>query len=67
KRTVLIASARKTLANGPRQLLDELLGDPDLDEGQVQMLRATLTESGAVAAVERGVDPPLPRAEAAHA
>ncbi|WP_022904579.1 polyprenyl synthetase family protein [Curtobacterium sp. B8] len=65
KRTVLIASARKTLPPGPRQLLDELLGDPDLDEGQVQMLRATLTDSGAVAAVERSIDRHVQRAKAA--
>ena len=65
KRTVLIASARKSLGAGPRQLLDELLGDPDLDEGQVQMLRATLTESGAVAAVERSIDRHVQRAKSA--
>ena len=46
-------------------LLDELLGDPDLTEEQVQMLRATLTESGAVAAVERSIDRHVQRAKAA--
>ncbi len=65
KRTVLIASARKALGHGPRQLLDELLGDPDLDDDQVAMLRATLTESGAVAAVERSIDRHVQRAKAA--
>ncbi|PZE80051.1 polyprenyl synthetase family protein [Curtobacterium sp. MCBD17_032] len=65
KRTVLVATARKALPVGARQLLDELLGDPDLDDDQVQMLRATLTESGAVGAVERSIDRHVQRAKAA--
>jgi geranylgeranyl diphosphate synthase, type I len=65
KRTVLIASARKALPVGAKQLLDELLGDPDLDDEQVRMLRATLTESGAVAAVERSIERHVARAKAA--
>jgi geranylgeranyl diphosphate synthase type I len=65
KRTVLVATARKSLPVGARQLLDELLGDPDLDDDQVQMLRATLTDSGAVTAVERSIDRHVQRAKAA--
>jgi geranylgeranyl diphosphate synthase, type I len=65
KRTVLIASARKALPVGARQLLDELLGDPDLDDAQIDMLRATLTDSGAVAAVERSIERHVTRAKAA--
>ncbi|KQO65087.1 polyprenyl synthetase family protein [Curtobacterium sp. Leaf261] len=65
KRTVLIATARKALGPGARQLVDELLGDPDLDEDQITMLRATITESGAVAAVERSIERHVVRAKAA--
>jgi geranylgeranyl diphosphate synthase, type I len=65
KRTVLIATARKSLPPGARRVVDELLGDPDLDEDQIAMLRATLTESGAVAAVERSIERHVTRAKAA--
>jgi geranylgeranyl diphosphate synthase type I len=52
KRTMLIAIARERLAPGPRNLLDELLGDPDLDAAQVQMLQRTIEGCGAVDEVE---------------
>lgn len=52
KRTVLVALARERLAAGPRNVLDELLGDPTLGDEQVRMLQRTLTECGAVDAVE---------------
>lgn len=67
KRTVLIATARKALPHNARVLLDELLGDPTLDDEQVAMLRATLTDSGAVAAVERSIERHVARAKAALA
>jgi geranylgeranyl diphosphate synthase, type I len=53
KRTVLIALARTALPANAVRLLDELLGDPDLDGDQIRMLQRTLTESGAVDKVER--------------
>lgn len=53
KRTVLIALARPRLPAPVRNLLDELLGDPDLDEGQVAMIRTALVDCGAVDEVER--------------
>ncbi|WP_066520546.1 polyprenyl synthetase family protein [Curtobacterium ammoniigenes] len=65
KRTVLIATARKSLPANARAILDELLGDPTLDDDQIAMLRATLTESGAVAAVERSIERHVTRAKAA--
>jgi geranylgeranyl diphosphate synthase type I len=65
KRTVLIATARKSLPSNARALLDELLGDPDLDADQIAMLRATLNESGAVAAVERSIERHVSRAKSA--
>ncbi len=52
KRTVLIALARAQLPSNARQFVDELLGDPDLSEVQVQLLQETLRESGAVDDVE---------------
>ncbi|NIJ03507.1 geranylgeranyl diphosphate synthase type I [Frigoribacterium faeni] len=55
KRTVLVATARRTLPAGAVRLLDELLGDPDLDDDQIGVLQATLRESRAVEAVERSI------------
>ncbi|MDH6180809.1 geranylgeranyl diphosphate synthase type I [Microbacteriaceae bacterium SG_E_30_P1] len=52
KRTVLIALARQRLSGSARNLLDELLGDPSLDASQIDTIRSTLTECGAVDAVE---------------
>ncbi len=53
KRTVLVALARQRLSAGMRELVDELLGDPDLDDEQVAMIRSALVECGAVDEVER--------------
>lgn len=52
KRTVLIALARQRLQVTPRRIVDELLGDPDLDDAQIRMLQRTLRESGVVDTVE---------------
>ncbi|MFT4281864.1 MAG: polyprenyl synthetase family protein [Microbacterium sp.] len=52
KRTLLIAFTRETLATGARHTLDELLGDPDLDEEQISSLQRTIIDSGALARVE---------------
>ena len=56
KRTVLIALARTTLPTQARNLLDELLGDPELDRQQVDIIRTALRDCGAVAHVERIID-----------
>lgn len=53
KRTVLIALARAKLPGNSARLLDELLGDPELTNHQVQVLQASIAESGAVDHVER--------------
>ncbi|WP_423923977.1 polyprenyl synthetase family protein [Frigoribacterium sp. 2-23] len=63
KRTVLIATARKAMQPGAVRLLDELLGDPDLDERQIGMLQATLHDSGAVQAVEQSIADQVERAQ----
>jgi len=62
KRTVLIALARQSLPGSARSLLDELLGDPELDDAQIEMLRRTLRECGAVDRIERAIELNLERA-----
>ncbi len=52
KRTVLIAFAREGLAASPRRILDELIGDPDLDDAQIAALQRTIVETGALERVE---------------
>ncbi|MBX3099634.1 MAG: polyprenyl synthetase family protein [Salinibacterium sp.] len=56
KRTVLIALARQKLSSQARSLMDELLGDPELDANQVNIMRNTLRECGVVEQVERLID-----------
>jgi geranylgeranyl diphosphate synthase type I len=62
KRTVLVATARRALPPSSVRLLDELLGDPDLDDDQIGVLQATLRESGAVEAVEQSITDQVERA-----
>lgn len=62
KRTVLIAAARTALPGSARSLLDDLLGDPSLDAAQIDMLRQTLRECGAVDRVERSIERSLAQA-----
>ncbi len=52
KRTALIAFARQVLPASVRRTLDELVGDPDLDDAQVRMLQNTIRDSGALDRVE---------------
>ena len=52
KRTVLVALTRQSLDASARNLLDEMLGDPELTPQQVSFLQATITESGALDRVE---------------
>jgi geranylgeranyl diphosphate synthase type I len=53
KRTVIVALARTGLPANAVRVLDELLGDPDLDARQIRMLQNTIRESGAIDKVER--------------
>ena len=53
KRTVLIAYAREALAPAARRIVDELVGDPDLDADQVASLQRTIIDTGALDRVER--------------
>jgi geranylgeranyl diphosphate synthase, type I len=52
KRTVLVAYARENLPAGVRTAIDELLGDPALDAGQIASLQRTIHDSGALERVE---------------
>lgn len=53
KRTVLVAYMRERLDPGARRIVDELLGDPELDGDQVASLQRTIVETGALGRVER--------------
>ncbi|MCT9001111.1 polyprenyl synthetase family protein [Microbacterium memoriense] len=55
KRTLLIAYAREALAPGARRVVDELIGDPTLDESQISALQQTIIDSGALARVEEHI------------
>jgi geranylgeranyl diphosphate synthase type I len=52
KRTVLIAYAREGLNAPARRIVDELIGDPTLDDGQIASLQRTIIETGALERVE---------------
>lgn len=55
KRTVLVAIARESLPAAARSLVDELLGDSDLTDEQIGLLRRAFIDSGAVDHVERAI------------
>lgn len=52
KRTLLVAYAREALPAGARRTIDELLGDPSLDDEQISSLQRTIIDSGALERVE---------------
>ncbi len=52
KRTVLVAYAREALAPPARRIVDELIGDPDLEAGQIASLQRTIIDTGALDRVE---------------
>ncbi len=53
KRTVLVAYAREALAPGARRIVDELIGQPDLDAEQIASLQQTIVDTGALDRIER--------------
>lgn len=67
KRTILVALARAKLPSGTRNLMDELIGDPDLDAQQVSVLRTVIRDCGAADQVERMIDRNVERARSAIA
>jgi len=56
KRTVLIEIARQRLSPGVRTMLDELLGDRELDERQVAILQDAIQRSEAPSRLEALID-----------
>jgi len=56
KRTVLVAVARGRLSTSSRRLVDEMLGDPTLNAQQVEVIRRSFVDCGAVSEVERIID-----------
>ncbi|MFF7292910.1 polyprenyl synthetase family protein [Microbacterium sp. NPDC008134] len=52
KRTVLIALTREALDRPARGIVDEMLGDPGLDAGQIGFLQATIRDTRALDRVE---------------
>ena len=52
KRTVLIALAQQELPTSAMRFMDELLGNPDLDDAQIRTLQETLKNTGAVEKLE---------------
>jgi geranylgeranyl diphosphate synthase type I len=52
KRTVLVALAMEHASDTDRATLAQRIGDPQLDDGGVAMLRQIVTDSGAAGAVE---------------
>jgi geranylgeranyl diphosphate synthase type I len=49
---VLVAYAREALAPSARRIVDELIGDPTLDDGQIASLQHTIVDTGALDRVE---------------
>lgn len=52
KRTVLVALAREALPPSARRVVDELIGDPQLEAAQIASLQRTIIDSGALDRVE---------------
>ncbi|MCT9819892.1 polyprenyl synthetase family protein [Microbacterium sp. W1N] len=65
KRTLLIAYAREALPTGARRALDELVGDPTLDDAQIGALQQTIVDSGALDRVEQLITQQTGEADAA--
>jgi len=67
KRTVLLALARQAMAPHVRRIVDELIGDPELDGSQIELLRTTIRDSGAPEQVEALIARNVAKAMAAMA
>lgn len=56
KRTVLMALAREAASANDLRVLDDLVGDPDLDASRIALLQDTIRAGGAVEQVESLID-----------
>lgn len=52
KRTVLVALAESSMSPGVRGVFNDMLGNPEVTEEQIQVMQQTLRDSGAVDKVE---------------
>jgi geranylgeranyl diphosphate synthase type I len=52
KRTVLVALAEASMSSGVRGVFNDMLGNPEVTEEQIQVMQQTLRDSGAVDRVE---------------
>lgn len=62
KRTVLVALAEASLSPGVRGVFNDMLGNPEVTEDQIQVMQQTLRESGAVDRVETIISESVERA-----
>ncbi|MGK0722909.1 polyprenyl synthetase family protein [Leucobacter sp. W1478] len=67
KRTILVTIARSALPATQQRVFDELIGDPQLDAEQIEMLQRTIRGTGAVEQVEQMITRNLDRATGALA
>ncbi len=65
KRTVLVTLARGELPHTQQRLFDDLLGDPELDAEQIEMLQRTIRDTHAVQKVEDMITRNIERATSA--
>ncbi|BDV30386.1 geranylgeranyl pyrophosphate synthase [Microbacterium terricola] len=65
KRTVLVAYAREALAPSARRIMDELIGDAELDADQIASLQRTIVDTGALERVEQLIADSAHRADRA--
>ena len=65
KRTVLLAIARARAGAAQARIIDERLGDPQLDGAEVADVRAVITDTGALAACETMIGEHVAQAVAA--
>jgi len=56
KRTVLVGLALEALPTGVGNIFDELLGDADMEDEQLEFLRNSIEESGALEKTERLIE-----------
>ena len=62
KRTVLVALAEASMPSGVRGVFNDMLGNPDVTDEQVQVMQQTLRDSGAVDKVEKIIGESVERA-----
>lgn len=67
KRTYLVLLTRSRLPHGMRSVLDEMLGDRDADDDQIELARTLAGETGAIDAVEEMIAARCANARAALA